>query len=90
MHKEADMELHELSQIIQSKRKEQGYTQKELASLCALSTRTLATIENGFEVDVGIQKVMMTLDILGYELDIRPKKRPLTLDELNRQNNERA
>ncbi len=84
------MELQELSQIIQSKRKEQGYTQNELAKLCAISTRTLATVENGFEVDVGIQKVMIVLDILGYELDVRPKKRPLTLDELNRQNNERA
>lgn len=84
------MELQELSQIIQSKRKEQGYTQNELAKLCAISTRTLATIENGFEIDVGIQKVMMKLDIFGYGLNIRPKKRPLTLDKLNRQNHERA
>lgn len=84
------MELEELGQFIQKKRKEQGYTQTQLAKLSALSTRTLFTIENKFEVDVGIQKVTMVLDILGYELDIRPKNRPLTLDELNRINHERA
>ena len=84
------MELHKISQFIQVKRKEKSYTQKELAKLCAISTRTLATIENGFEADVGIQKMAIVLDILGFEFDIRPKNRPLTLDELNRINHERA
>jgi len=78
------MELHELSQTLQAKRKEKNYTQKELAELCAISPRTIATMENGFDVDVGIQKVLKILDVLGYELAIRPQGRPLTLDELNR------
>lgn len=77
------MQLHELSQTLQTKRKEQGYTQKELSELCAISLRTIATMENGFDIDVGIHKVIKVLDILGYEIAIRPQGRPLTLDELN-------
>lgn len=80
------MELHELSNIIQSKRKEQKLSQAKLSKIAKISTRTIATIENGFEVDVGIVKIATILDILGYEFDIRPKGRPLTLDELNRNN----
>ncbi len=80
------MELSELSIAIKSKRKEKKLTQKELSILSAISMRTIATVENGFEADVGIYKVARLLDILGYELDIRPKGRPPTLDELNRQN----
>lgn len=80
------MELHELSNIIQSKRKEQKLSQAKLSQIAKISTRTIATIENGFEVDVGIVKIATILDILGYEFDIRPKGRPLTLDELNRNN----
>ena len=80
------MELHEMSQFIQHARKEKNYTQTEFSKLCGLSTRTLATMESGFDNDVGIYKVLMVLDALGYELDVRPKNRPLTLDELNRQN----
>ncbi len=80
------MELSELSLAIKSKRKENKLTQKELSGISAISTRTIATVENCFEDDVGIYKVARLLDILGYEFDIRPKGRPPTLDELNRQN----
>lgn len=80
------MELAELSQTIRSIRKEKKLTQSKLSKLTAISTRTIATIENNFEVDVGIIKMEKILNTLGYELDIRPKGRPLTLDELNRNN----
>ncbi|MDD3466277.1 MAG: helix-turn-helix domain-containing protein [Campylobacterales bacterium] len=78
------MELAELSQSIEQKRKIAKLTQQQLSKLTNISTRTIASAENGFEVDVGICKIAKLLDTLGYELDIRPKGRPLTLDELNR------
>lgn len=80
------MELSELSTFISQKRKEKKLTQNELANVCGVSTRTIVTIENGFAVDVGILKVIKILDILGYELDARVARSPLTLDELNEQN----
>lgn len=80
------MELIELSQSIEQKRKAAKLTQQQLSQLTSISTRTIASVENGFEVDVGICKIAKLLDTLGYELDIRQKGRPPTLDELNRGN----
>jgi hypothetical protein len=39
-------------------------------------------MENGFSDEVGIKKVETILDLLGYEVSIRLKDRPRTLDEL--------
>ncbi|KIM11613.1 MAG: hypothetical protein KU37_05310 [Sulfuricurvum sp. PC08-66] len=76
------MQLEELGNEIQKLRKEQKYSQSEMERFSGITKRTLSKIENGFVDEVGIKKVAMILDLLGYELSIRPKGRPRTLEEL--------
>jgi len=77
------VELEELSKHIASRRQELKLTQKVLAEICGVSTRTIATVEGGFEVDVGVRKISNILEALGMELDMRSARAPLSLDELN-------
>ncbi len=77
------MQLNELATAIKTKRKQMRYTQANLASYSAISISSIKKIEAGFLDEVGIKKVESVLDILELEFCIRPKGRPLTLDELN-------
>ena len=47
-----------------------------------VTKRTISKIENGFIDEVGIKKVEIILDLLGYEFSLRVKDRPKTLEEL--------
>ncbi|OIP54720.1 MAG: hypothetical protein AUK54_05675 [Helicobacteraceae bacterium CG2_30_36_10] len=77
------MELTEIATIVTKSRKTNKYTQSKLAEYSGTSINTIKKIESGFLDEVGIKKVESVLDILALELSIRPKGRPLTLDELN-------
>ncbi|MBD3824081.1 MAG: helix-turn-helix domain-containing protein [Epsilonproteobacteria bacterium] len=76
------MQLDELGREIQKLRKEQKYSQADMERFSGITKRTLSKIENGFIDEIGIKKVAIILDLLGYELSIRPKGRPKTLEEL--------
>lgn len=77
------MELSDIASIVKENRKLKKYTQANLAEYASTSINTIKKIEAGFLDEVGIKKVEAVLDILELELSIRPKGRPLTLDELH-------
>ena len=77
------MELFDITAIIKKSRKSKNYTQANLAKYTGMSTNTIKKIEAGFIDEVGIKKVESVLELLELELCVRPKGRPLTLDELN-------
>ncbi|MDY0328212.1 MAG: helix-turn-helix domain-containing protein [Arcobacteraceae bacterium] len=76
------MTLEQLGNEIKLLRKEKKYSQDDLEQYSGITKRTISKIENGFIDEVGIKKVDVILDLLGYELSIRPKGRPKTLEEL--------
>lgn len=76
------MTLQELGKEIKNLRKESKYSQGDLENISGTTKRTISKIEKGFIDEVGIKKVEMILNLLGYELSIRPKGRPKTLEEL--------
>ncbi len=76
------MKLDKLGSKIKNLRKEKGYSQADLEDFSGITKRTISKIENGFIDEVGIKKVDMILDLLGYELCVRAKDRPKTLEEL--------
>lgn len=76
------MKLEELGFEIKTLRKNKQYSQEDMEKFSGITKRTISKIENGFTGEVGIKKVEMILDLLGYEFGIRPKNRPKTLEEL--------
>lgn len=77
------MELLDMASTIKDNRKSKNYTQAKVAEYAGTSINTIKKIEAGFLDEVGIKKVEAVLDLLELELSVRPKGRPLTLDELN-------
>ena len=76
------MTLESLGTELQALRKAKKWSQHDLENYSGITKRTLSKMENGFNSEVGILKVEMVLDLLGYELCIRVKGRPKTLEEL--------
>lgn len=76
------MLLHDLGLEIKKLRKIKNYSQNDLEQYSGITKRTISKIENGFIDEVGIKKVEIILDLLGYEFSIRERNRPKTLDEL--------
>jgi len=76
------MTLETLGKEIQKRRKEKRWSQDDLEKYSAITKRTISKIENGFIDEVGIKKVEIILDLLGYEFALREKARPRTLEEL--------
>jgi transcriptional regulator with XRE-family HTH domain len=76
------MTILELGEKIRSIRKEKKWSQDDLEKYSGITKRTISKIENGFIDEVGIKKIGIILDLLGYEFSLRLKDRPRTLDEL--------
>lgn len=76
------MNLEQLGKEIQLLRKQKLWTQDDLENYSGITKRTISKIENGFIDEIGIKKVEVILDLLGFEFSIRPKNRPKTLEEL--------
>ena len=76
------MTLKDLGNAIKQRRKEKKWSQDDLEHYSAITKRTIGKIENGFIDEVGIKKVEIILDLLGYEFSLREKARPRTLEEL--------
>jgi len=76
------MTLNKLGLEIKSLRKSKKWSQDDLEKYSGITKRTISKIENGFIDEVGIKKVEMILDLLGYEFNLRIKGRPKTLEEL--------
>jgi transcriptional regulator with XRE-family HTH domain len=67
------MNLTDIGQITQARREALGLSQARLARLAGLSRATINQLENGNLVDLGAAKLMMLLDLLGMDLDARPR-----------------
>ena len=78
--------MYDLGLRIRQARKKKGMTQAELATMAALSRKTLGEIESGTVTDIGIRKVERLLELLGLELAVRPAGAPPTLEELQKEN----
>lgn len=76
------MTLEQLGNEVTKLRKEKDFSQDDIEKFSNITKRTISKIENGFIDEVGIKKVEMILNLLDYELSIRPKGRPKTLEEL--------
>jgi y4mF family transcriptional regulator len=62
----------DLGRCIRARRKEQGATQAEFASLCGVGVRFISDLENG-KPTVELAKVLQVLKCLGLEVSIRPR-----------------
>jgi transcriptional regulator with XRE-family HTH domain len=67
------MNLADIGQLVHSRREALGLSQARLARLAGLSRATINQLENGNLVDLGAAKLMMLLDLLGMDLDARPR-----------------
>jgi transcriptional regulator with XRE-family HTH domain len=74
--------LFDIGQQIRQARKERRLTQTALAIALGMSRATISQLEQGTVQDLGIRKVVRLLEYLGLTLQVRPKGRPPTLDEL--------
>lgn len=74
--------LFEIGEHIRQARKHHHLTQAELAMALRMSRTTIGQIEQGTVQDIGIRKVIRLLEYLGLTLQIRPKGKPPTLEEL--------
>jgi HTH-type transcriptional regulator/antitoxin HipB len=62
----------DLGQVLRERRKQQGATQAEFASLCGVGVRFISDLENG-KPTVQIGKVLQVIQCLGLELGIRAR-----------------
>jgi len=76
------MNLEALGSEIKQLRKAKKWSQDDLENYSGITKRTISKIECGFIEEVGMKKVEIILDLLGYEFSLREKGRPKTLEEL--------
>jgi y4mF family transcriptional regulator len=62
----------DLGRALRERRKQQGATQAEFASLCGVGVRFISDLENG-KSTVQIGKVLQVIQCLGLELGIRTR-----------------
>jgi transcriptional regulator with XRE-family HTH domain len=65
--------LLEFGTLLQSKRKQLGVSQKDLAELCGISDLTVRNIENGKE-GTNIGNFLKVANTLGFDLLLQTKK----------------
>mgnify|MGYP001815540781 CR=1 FL=1 len=62
----------DLGRCVRARRKAQGATQAEFASLCGVGIRFISELENG-KPTMELGKVMQVLKCLGLEVSIKPR-----------------
>ncbi|VWC83559.1 XRE family transcriptional regulator [Burkholderia lata] len=67
------MQLYEIGQAVAKRRADLDLTQARLARLAGLSRLTVNQLENGKLQDLGINKLIPLLGLLGIELMTRPR-----------------
>lgn len=66
-------------------RKQKRLTQSQIAKWTGISRATINAFENGRAPDLGVRKLTLILNAIGYELSVRVKSPFPTLDELTLQ-----
>lgn len=70
------MKLSDIGHLVQERRRALGLTQDRLAKLCGLSRATIQQLEAGTINDLGAAKLMVLLDLLGFQFGAQPQQRP--------------
>lgn len=63
------LDTNDVGNIIRAKRKELGYTQRELAQMSGSGTRFISDIENG-KSTMQVGRVIDLLHVLGFDVSI--------------------
>lgn len=79
------MNIFELGDLLRGARVAKKLTQKEAAEAAGLHISTVRTLEQGTAMDIGVRKLSSLLEVLDYEVNIRPKGQSQTLDDLARE-----
>ena len=66
------MILSEIGNKIKSLRKEKKISQETLSKRVGISRNTLSKLENGYIANISIVTLDRVLNVLGYQLDIKP------------------
>ena len=66
------MILSEIGNKIKSLRKEKKVSQETLSKRVGISRNTLSKLENGYIANISIVTLDRVLNVLGYQLDIKP------------------
>jgi hypothetical protein len=74
--------LDEFAKELAKLRKETKTSRQSLSKESGCSDRTIARLEKLEATDIGFRKALNMLDSLGYGIQIVPKNRILTLQEL--------
>lgn len=77
------VDFAELGQAIACLRRQQKFSQQNVAEHVGISRSTLSALEKGRGGDVGLRKVLKILDYLGYEISLKEKADFPTLEELS-------
>ncbi|NMM29314.1 MAG: helix-turn-helix domain-containing protein [Glaciimonas sp.] len=80
------MELDEIGALIKEARKNKGLTQEAAGKHLGMSRATVSGIETGKIAEVGLRKTMMLCALLGLELNVSPRRKYPTLQELRKEN----
>lgn len=76
------MDFLELGQAVKSLRQAKKIPQQLMAQHLDMSRATLSAFENGRAGDIGIKKVLLIVDYLGYQISLREKSPFPTFEEL--------
>ena len=90
MHYIECMDMTDIGAEIRKARKEKNLSQAQAGDLLGMSRATLSGIETGKVVEIGIRKVMALCVLLGLELNVAPRRRYPTLQELRQENREKV
>jgi transcriptional regulator with XRE-family HTH domain len=77
--------LNNISALILNERKQQGWSQQQLANYAGLNRTTIGSIERGDYSDIGIRKIEKILNLFNKSLTIKDVGLP-TLDQLQELN----
>ena len=77
------MNLQDLGVAVRERREALGLSQLQLAKLANLSRTTIVLLERGSLKDLGINKAMVLMDVIGLTLETHPLLHPPKQSSLN-------
>ena len=77
----------QLARDVRKFRKDNGWSQQQLADMAGLDRTTISALERNKFNDIGIRKIQRVLQVLSHSLAIEPVRLP-NLDDMQRFNRE--
>lgn len=76
------MNLVEVGRLLRHARREAGLSQQQLAQPLGMSRATVSAIEGGRCEEIGFQKLLALLEVVGLTITVGPRKSRPTIDDL--------